>query len=49
MVLGIQQAALRQEQQAADLAAATAAAAASQAAQRPATRPQLSRRQSIVE
>ena len=45
----IQQAALRQEQQAADLAAATAAAAASQATQRPATRPQLSRRQSIVE
>ena len=47
----IQQAALRQEQQAADLAAATAtaAAAASQAAQRPATRPQLPRRQSIVE
>ena len=46
----IQQAALRQEQQASDLAAATAAAAvASQAAQRPATRPQLSRRQNIVE
>ena len=45
----IQQAALRQEQQAADLAGARAAAAASQAVQRPATRPQLSRSQSIVE
>ena len=45
----IQEAALRQEQQAADLAGATGAPAASQAAQRPATRPQLSRRQSIVE
>ena len=55
----IQQAALRQELQAADLVAATAAdlvpataaaaAGASQAAQPQATRPQLSRRQSIVE
>ena len=45
----IQQAALRQDQQAADLAAAPAAAAVSQAAQRPATRPQHLRRQSIVE
>ena len=44
----LQQAALRQEQQAAELAAAAQAAAA-QAAQRPAPRPQLSRRQSIVE
>ena len=45
----MQQATLRQEQQAADLAAAIAAAAAPQAAQHPATRPQLSRHQSIVE
>ena len=43
------QAALRQEQQVADLAAPLAAATASQAAQHPATQPQFARRQSIVE